>query len=101
MNYTKLIKDFKDDFRLISIDPWATAIDAWFEAVGQMYLRNLPIPTKYDYKPGIAGNTRDGVLNSNNWFHSIFDNMSNDEIVIIAEYIFRYCKFFKQYKTTY
>ena len=81
------IKEFQDLYNLICTNDWDDALDAWFEAVGQMCTRGLDIPKEWEYKAGIGD-----VLNEDNPFHKDFNETTDAEIILIAEYLFNYLK---------
>ena len=84
------IPEFKDKFKLVCNDTWVDALDAWFEAVGQMYLRKIPIPVEYEYAAGHAD-----VIDEDSKFHTDFIKATNDQITAIADYLTRYMKVLK------
>lgn len=83
------LKEFKNEFRMLSIDTWGDAMEAWFEAVGHLYDRGEGIPSKYQYVPNGGGSDPDSV-----WCE-YFNNTSTKELYDIAEFMFRYCSFLK------
>ena len=88
------IKEFKSEFRQISTDTYSDALDVWFEAVGQMYVRGLEIPEKYEYRPAKSLNSLDNI-EEDNYFHEMFNIASSEQITNIAEFLFRFCRFTK------
>ncbi len=90
------LKDFKDEFRLICTDTWGNALDAWFESVGQMNKRGLPIPNKYEYRAGIDPvGCNDKGTDPESYWHEMFENSNTEDLVKIAEYLFRYYDFLR------
>jgi hypothetical protein len=89
------IRDFKDEFRLICTDVWADALDAWFEATGQMCIRWIDIPKEWKYKAGLC------PLNEDSYFNEMFENCSDEEITAIAHFIYRYCRILKHFGKSY
>lgn len=90
------IKEFKNKFRTICTNDWEDALDAWFEAVGQMYVRKIAIPAKYKFEPGLSS-----VLEKDNPFHYdlLKKNKTNDIFVTnLAEYLYRYLLMLQKYK---
>ena len=90
------IKSFKEEFRMICADTWGDACEAWFEAVGQMNKRGLPIPSKYEYNAGkdFQGSNDKGTCPDSYW-HEMFENSDTEDLVKIAEYLFRYCDYLR------
>lgn len=84
------LKDFKDDFKLICTDTWGAALDAWFECAGHMHSRNLPIPNEWEYNVGGG----DG-MDPDTYFHELFQNASDLELIAIGNLMFRYCEFLR------
>lgn len=75
-------------------DTWSDAMEAWFEAVGIMYDRNLHIPSKYYYEPAPALNIQSSP---DSYWHDSFNLLSNEDLIDVAEFLYRYCSFL-QYK---
>ncbi|NJO63184.1 MAG: hypothetical protein HC836_34685 [Richelia sp. RM2_1_2] len=86
----KTLKEFKDEYRSICVDTWGDALEAWFECTGHMNKRKIKIPAKWEYDPG-AGN---GTCKESYW-HSIFKNMSDEMLVKIGSFLFRYCEYLR------
>ena len=86
------IADFKNKFKTICTQTYPDALDAWFEAVGQMHLRCIPIPADYDYLPGKAD-----VIDEDCRFHKDFIKATNDEIIALARYITKYLRVLKSH----
>lgn len=81
-------KDFEGEFRLmLGVDNWATALDAWFEAVGQMNKRSLFIPDEWLFTAPMGGDGTD----EDSYFNSCFESMDNDTLVYSANFLARYC----------
>ena len=84
------IKVFKSEYRLICTDTWGNAMDAWFEAAGQMNKRALPIPKEWEYKAGLGN----GTDTESYWFE-MFENLTDTELINIGNFLFRYCQFLR------
>jgi hypothetical protein len=84
----KTLKDFTDEFRLISYDSFEDAKEAWFEAAGQMNKRGLAIPNEWaiDFRGG------DGTEPDSHW-HEDFEQCTDELLIRIANFTFRYCRF--------
>lgn len=98
------IKKFKEEFRYITTDTWADALDAWFEVAGQLYLRGITPPDIWDYKPACkVGDVeyRHVLLNDDCYFHEMFDNASTEDLKVLGDYLFRYCQHLKYYGMNY
>jgi hypothetical protein len=93
----KTLNDFKKEFKLITSDNYYDALDAWFESVGQLYVRYVPISSKFEYKPAkpIISFDRTNNLNEDSYFHEMFDNAPDVLLLEISEFLFRYLKLFK------
>ena len=89
------VKEFKNEFRLICTDTWGCAMDAWFEAAGQLHTRWLDIPAKWQYKAVLS------PLEEDNYFHDLFNECTDDEIIAIGTFLFRYCQYLKFKGTSY
>ena len=84
------LKEFKNEFRLICTDTWGDALESWFECAGHMHSRNLPIPNNWKYSAG-AGSGMD----IDSYFHAIFMGVSDEELINIGNFLFRYCEFLR------
>ena len=84
------LKAFKEEFRLICTDTWGDALESWFECAGQMYSRHLPIPTEWEYHVGAGDGT-----DPDSYFHELYKNASDFELIRIGEFLFRYCEFLR------
>lgn len=84
----KTLKEFLSEYRLMASDTWGDATEAWFECAGQMYKRSLSIPTKWQYRPGLGG---DGTDTESYWFE-LFENTSDEVLLTIGKFLFRYCE---------
>jgi hypothetical protein len=67
-------------------------MEAWFEAVGNMYDRGLDIPSKYEYKPAPALNIQS---DTESYWCDAFVFLSDEELYEIAEFLFRYCTYLR------
>lgn len=85
------IKEFKNEFRLISSDTWGDAMDAWFEIAGQMNKRGLYIPANWEYRPGMGS---DGTEPESYWYE-LFEIASDELLIKIGDFLFRYCEFLR------
>ena len=83
------LKEFKEEFRLMCDDTWGDALDAWFECVGHMFMRGLFIPFEWKYWHG------SNAVYEQSWFHKFFKESSNAELIIIGNFLFRYCQYLK------
>lgn len=83
--------EFKNEFRLICCDTWGDALDAWFECAGHMNKRRLQIPASWGYSTGMGSN---GTEKESYW-HSLFSNTSDNLLVQIGSFLFRYCQYLK------
>jgi len=83
------IREFKNDFRFICTDVWGDALDAWFEATGQLCMRWIDIPSAWQYKAGLC------PIDEDSYFNEVFANCTDDEITAIANFLFRYCQMLK------
>lgn len=92
----KTLNEFKKEFKLMTSDNYNDALDAWFESVGQLYVRYVPIPTKYEYQP-IKNEPfkREVNLNEDSYFHQSFIDTPDVLLLDISEFLFRYLKLFK------
>jgi len=49
-------RELKAEFRLHSDgDPWGTTMAFWFAVAGEMYVRGIPIPDAWRYRPSPLG----------------------------------------------
>lgn len=92
----KNLKDFFEKFRLICCDTWGEPIEAWFECVGQMNKRGLLIPEKYEYHPGLGNGT-----DKESYWYELYEATSDEMLVIIGEFLFRYCRLLKHFRKDY
>lgn len=86
------ILDFKNEFRLRSTDLWEDVKEAWFEAVGQMNKRGLPIPPEWQYEPAPCrpdGSAHDGTEPDSPW-HEMFAGFDDATIEKLAHILTRY-----------
>ena len=81
------LKEFKQELRIVGATD--NALDTWFEAVAQMWVRGLYIPKKYCYSPGVSSDPRE----EGNYFYELFNESTDVEITQIAEFLFNYGKF--------
>jgi len=93
----KTIKDFKDEYRLICVDTWGDALEAWFECAGQMNKRKLKIPMPWEYRPAPGTNGTD----KESYWHTDFESCSNELLIKIGNLMFRYCEFLRSKKVNY
>lgn len=95
----KNLKEFKEEFRIMCLDPWNDTVDIWLEAVGHMHRRNFHIPKEWEYNPG---KTNDGT-EQDCWAYDSFELIDNVELVKIANFMFRYLRYleFKGIKIEY
>lgn len=84
------LKDFKEEFRCICTDTWGDALDAHFEIGGRMYKRNMPIPSEWEYRPGLGD-----PCERDSYWHGIFAKCTNKQLKEIGNFLFRYCRFLK------
>lgn len=92
------LKKFKEEFRMMSTDTWADALDAWFEIAGQLHLRGAFLPNEWDYKPASKVGGRDyksTILNEDSYFHEIFDNAETNDLIDIGKFLFRYSQYLR------
>lgn len=52
MKRETILRDFYD-FSMKN-DPWGTSMMALFDVAGEMWNRSLPIPSKWEYSPGMS-----------------------------------------------
>jgi hypothetical protein len=90
------LKNFKDDFRLICTDTWGDALESWFECAGQMYSRFLEIPVEWEYNVGAGDGT-----DPDSYFHEVFLNATDSELIAIGNFLFRYCEYLRFKKVNY
>lgn len=86
------LKSFIKEFRLICSDSWGDAMEAWFEATGQMYKRGLDIPAEWLYRPALGSDGTD----SESYWHEMFEETSDEVILQIANLMCRYCDLLKR-----
>lgn len=92
------MKVFKQEYKLaFSGDHWGTAMESWFEAVAHMWWRGLPIPSKYEYRPGMSADQRE----PDSYFHALMEEAPDEVLIEIAEFCFRYCQYLKYKKVDY
>jgi len=89
--YRQLLVQFKESFRIMTDNPWSDALDTWLEGIGHMYQRGIDIPNKYEYVLPKYGK----VTESDSLFHEMFIIYSNEEVIFITEFLFRYLRFLK------
>lgn len=91
-------KVFRNEYKFaFSEDHWGTAMDAWFEAVAHMWWRGIPVPTKYEYSPGMGNDPRE----TDSYFYALCNEASDESLIQIAELMFRYCQYLKFKKVDY
>ena len=90
------LKEFKNEFRLICSDTWGDAMGAWFECAGRMYKKNMQIPEKWEYRPGLGD-----PCEPDNYFYSLFAHSSKKQLQTIGNFLFRYCQMLKYYGKDY
>ena len=84
------LKQFKEEFRLMCDDTWGDALDASFECAGHMYKRGIDIPYEWKYSHGLGY----GAFEQS-WWYDFFDESTNEELIKIGNFLFRYCKYLK------
>lgn len=85
-------KVFRHEYQFaFSGDHWGTAMEGWFEAVAHMWWRGLPIPSKYEYRPGMSNDQRE----PDSYFYALCEEASDEVLIQIAELMFRYCQYLK------
>jgi len=92
----KTLNDFKNELRLIMSDKWGNALDTWFECAGHMYNRGLEIPLLWEYKIGHGSG-----MEEDNYFYELFIEASDELLVEIGNFLFRYCQMLKHYGLDY
>lgn len=90
-NAINSLKEFKNEFRLVCSDTWGEALGAWFECAGQMNKRGMPIPSEWEYSPGLGG---DGTEPDSYWYE-LFENSTGNMLREIGNFLFRYCQYLK------
>lgn len=85
------LKKFKEEFRQMCNDTWGDAVDAWFECAGHMYNRGIDIPYEWEYSPGTGGNGTD----EDSYWYDLFKKITNEELIKIGNFLFRYCQYLK------
>ena len=80
-------QEFIAEFRNICTDTQNDINEAWFEAVGQMIVRKLDIPSEYQYEPALLGGS---PLDENSHWHIDFQDSSDEEITAIARFCWLY-----------
>ena len=84
------LKEFKEEFRLMCDDTRGDALDAWFECAGHMYERGIDIPNEWKYVHGLG----DGTFEQS-WWYDFFKESTNEELIKIGNFLFRYCQYLK------
>ena len=85
------LKSFKNEFRLICTDTWGDAMNTWFECAGWINWRGIPTPKEWEYSPGLGGDGRE----EDNYFYELFESSSDEELIAIGNFLFRYCQYLK------
>lgn len=82
------MKQFINELRIVgtTLDPWGTAMDAWYECAGRMNRRGLDIPIEWNYRPGIG---QDGTDKGSYWY-SLFARCGNKQLYAIGAFLYRY-----------
>jgi hypothetical protein len=83
------IKEFKAEYRLICVNTWGSALEAWFECAGHLFDRGEPIPSEWCYQP------KGLVTDPDCWWYEIFDTTITEDLREIGEFLFRYCRYLK------
>lgn len=91
------LREFKSEFKLMCGESWGDILEAWFEACGVLYDRGVALPAKYKYRPGASPKQ----TNEDNYFFDMFQNSSDDELLTIAEFCFKYAMLLKKYNKDY
>lgn len=91
------IKSFKNELRLVTSDVWGSPMEAWFECAGHLFKRDAPIPNEWQYNPGICG---DGTDKESYWY-DIFKTTKTEDLILIANLLFRYCSYLRFKKLDY
>lgn len=93
---TMTIKEFKNEYRLICYDTWGNAMEAWFECAGQMNKRGLFIPSEWEYKPAMDfPGCNDKGTDPESYWHELFEVASDEQIIIIGDFLYRYCEYLR------
>jgi hypothetical protein len=92
------LKVFLQEFRLVGApDWWASSMDAWFEACSHIWWRGIHVPSKYQYSPGMGSDPRE----PDSYFHDLCNEASDEALMEIAEFLFRYCQLLKHHGKDY
>jgi len=97
---TKLVftmKKFKNEFRFACSDTWGDAVEAWFECAGQLFKRGEQIPDCWEYSPVLGSDGTD----ENSYWYELFENAKTVDLIVIGNFLFRYCKYLKFKKVGY
>jgi hypothetical protein len=70
-------------------DWWGDTMSWWFAVAGEMYTRNMPIPTEWHYRPGI--NPKDDSYEA-----EICEQAGNQALLIFGRALTRYAAKLKQ-----
>jgi hypothetical protein len=92
----KNLKEFLNEYRLICSDSWGDAMEAWFECAGQMFKRGLDVPNEWEYRPALGGAT-----DSESYWYDLFENTSDETLLTIGNFLFRYCLLLKRHGKDY
>lgn len=91
-------KVFKQTYKeAFSGDHWGTALDAWFECAGRMWMRGLHVPNEWDYSPGMGSDPTE----EDSYFHALMDEASDEVLLEIGTFLTRYCQYLKYKKADY
>lgn len=89
------LKEFKNEFRLVCDDTWSTAMEAWFECAGRLYLNDIMMPTNWEYRPSAY------PCDNESYWYELFDKSTNKDLMAIGKLLFRYCQYLKYKKIDY
>lgn len=83
------INEFKKEYRLTCTDTWGHAMDIWFDIASHLWQRKLPIPTQWQYRPGID------PVETDSYFYNDLSTMTDKLLIDCGNLMFRYCQFLR------
>lgn len=82
---------FINDFRVMCTDTFKDAKECHFEALAHLHYRNIPIDSNREYYNPISDDR-----NEDNYFFEFFSNYSDDELIIVEKFLYRYLRYIKK-----
>jgi len=84
------LSNFKSELRLVQTSGCDDALEAWFECAAQMFIRGMRIPFVWEYKPRSNNPTE-----IDSYFHEFFKESSDEELIEIGNFLFRYLRLYR------